>query len=58
MSDDPKTAEAVAWLRPQSIPPRQVVPALAERFGLTPVQACEVIALARGLPVRRAADAA
>lgn len=49
---------AARWLKSQSIPRPQVVPALRERFGLSAVGACEAIALSRGLPVRRAADAA
>ncbi len=50
--------QAARWLKSQTIPRPQVVPALRERFGLSAVGACEAIALARGLPVRRAADAA
>lgn len=50
--------QAAKWLKSQTIPRPQVVPALQERFGLSAVGACEAIALARGLPVRRAADAA
>ncbi len=49
--------EAARWLRSQPVPPRLAVPALRERFGLSAVEACEAIAAARGLTVRRAEDA-
>lgn len=59
MSEDQhQITEAARWLRSQTVPPRLAVPALKERFGLSAVQACEAIAAARGLPVRRASDAA
>jgi hypothetical protein len=42
-------ADAAAWLasRPDPIP--HVIPALKERFGLTGLQACQAIALARNI---------
>ena len=40
-------ADAAAWLASQPEPPAHVVPLLKERFGLTSLQACEAIALAR-----------
>jgi len=50
--------QAANWLKSQTIPRPQVVPALRERFGLSAVGACEAIAKASNLPVRRASDAA
>lgn len=50
-------SEAARWLRSQTVPPRLAVPARRERFGLTPLEACQAIAAARGLSVRRASDA-
>jgi hypothetical protein len=44
---------AADWLRCQALPVKGAVPALQARFGLSAVQACEAIALARNLPVRR-----
>lgn len=58
MADDHhQIDQAARWLRSQTVPPRLAVPALKERFGLSAVEACEAIAAARGLPVRRASDA-
>nr|WP_209848685.1 hypothetical protein [Rhizobium herbae] len=37
---------AARWLALEPSPPRPVVPALKERFGLTALQACEATALA------------
>jgi hypothetical protein len=56
--DQHQIDRAARWLRSQSVPPRLAVPALRERFGLSALEACEAIAAARGLPVRRASDAA
>lgn len=55
---DKKTAiaEAAAWLASQPEPIPHVIPALRERFGLTGLQACQAIALARQAPISRAGD--
>lgn len=58
MADDHHLIDQAArWLRLQTVPPRLAVPALKELFGLSPLEACQAIAAARGLPVRRASDA-
>ncbi len=49
---------AADWLSRQIENPGPVVPVLKERFGLSAVEACEAIALARRPPVRRKSDAA
>lgn len=50
--------KAARWLQSQTIPHPLVVQTLRERFGLSAVGACESVAKARNLPVRRASDAA
>lgn len=40
-ADNPAIGEAAAWLAGQSDPPRPLVPALRQRFGLTTLEACE-----------------
>lgn len=42
-------AGAAAWLVAQLEPIPHVIPALKERFGLTGLQACQAIALARNI---------
>ncbi len=54
----PVIDHAARWLCLNPVPRELEVKILRERFGLSTVGACEAIALARGLPVRRAADAA
>ena len=46
----PPVVEAAAWLASQPEPIPHVIPALKERFGLTALQACRAIALARQAP--------
>ncbi|KQT96969.1 hypothetical protein ASG68_08405 [Rhizobium sp. Leaf453] len=46
---------AAQWLADQCAPPRPIVPALRQRFGLAPLQACEAIARARDMKICRAA---
>lgn len=48
----PIVTEAAAWLtsQPEQIP--HVIPALKERFGLTSLEACQAIALARSAPAK------
>lgn len=46
--DDPMRAAAL-WLAAQPEPILPVIPALKERFGLTGLQACQAIALARNI---------
>ncbi|GAA4169514.1 hypothetical protein [Shinella granuli] len=46
--DDPMRAAAL-WLAAQPEPIPHVIPALKERFGLTGLQACQAIALARNI---------
>lgn len=53
--DDPMRAAAL-WLAAQPEPIPHVIPALKERFGLTGLQACQAIALARQVPISRAGD--
>lgn len=53
--EGPVTAAAL-WLRRQHPAPRLAVLALKERFQLNAIQACQAIALARGLDVRRASE--
>lgn len=48
--DDPINA-AARWLSAQPGPIPHVIPALKERFGLTGLQACQAIALARNVPI-------
>lgn len=43
-ADNPAIDEAAAWSAAQPEPPRPLVPALRERFGLTPREACEAAA--------------
>lgn len=50
---DTNTLAAARWLAAQHEPPAHVVPALKERFGLTGLQACQAIALARGAPLAK-----
>ncbi|MGZ2472626.1 hypothetical protein [Sinorhizobium medicae] len=38
--------QAAQWLADQNPPPRPIVPALKQRFGLTCLQACEAAAMA------------
>jgi hypothetical protein len=38
--------EAARWLADQHQPPRPIVPALRERFGLSAVESCEAAAMA------------
>jgi len=38
---------AAQWLADQNPHPRPAIPALQARFGLTPVEACEAVAMAR-----------
>lgn len=52
--DNPAIGEAAAWLAAQPEPPRPLVPALRQRFGLTPKEACE--AAARAQDCRRGVD--
>lgn len=47
-ADDPMRAAAF-WLAAQPEPIPHVIPALKERFGLTGLQACQAIALARNI---------
>lgn len=49
---------AAEWLSRQVRGPAAVVPVLKECFGLSAVEACEAIALARGLAARRAPNEA
>lgn len=37
--------QAAMWLADQNPPPRPIVPALKQRFGLTCLQACEAAAM-------------
>lgn len=53
--DEPMSA-AARWLAAQPEPIPHVIPALKERFGLTGLQACQAIALARQVPISRAGD--
>jgi hypothetical protein len=55
MSDtqDTRTLAAARWLAAQHEQPAHVVPALKEHFGLTGLQACQAIALARDMPTPR-----
>jgi len=46
-ADNPAIDEAAAWLAVQGEPPRPLVPALHQRFGLTPLEACEACARAQ-----------
>lgn len=46
-SDNPAIAEAAAWLAGQPEPPRPLVPALRQRFGLMSLEACGASARAR-----------
>jgi hypothetical protein len=52
-ADNPAIGEAAAWLAGQAEPPRPLVPALRQRFGLTSLEACE--AAARANDFRRGA---
>lgn len=52
-ADNPAIGEAAAWLAMQHEPPRPLIPALRQRFGLTPKEACE--AAARAQDFRRGA---
>lgn len=54
----PVIDQAARWLRSNPVPRNLEVKVLRERFGLSAIAACQVIALARNLPVRRAGDAA
>jgi hypothetical protein len=54
-ADNPAIGEAAAWLAAQHKPPRPLVPALRQRFGLSALEACEAAALAQDFR-RRAAD--
>lgn len=49
---------AADWLSQQGQNPGAVVPVLKQRFGLSAVEACEAIAMARRAPLRRKSDAA
>ncbi|ANH05037.1 hypothetical protein [Shinella sp. HZN7] len=53
----PTVAEAAAWLASQPKPIPHVIPALKERFGLTGLQACQAIALARQAPTPKTVGA-
>lgn len=44
---------AASWLADQHEPPAHVVPALKGRFGITGLQGCQAIALARGAPLAK-----
>lgn len=54
--DEPIRA-AACWLAAQPEPPAHVVPALKQRFGLTGLQACQAIALARQAPAPKTGGA-
>lgn len=47
--------QAAQWLAEQSAPPSPIIPALRQRFGLTPKEACEATALAKGFRTAREA---
>ncbi len=44
--DNESVALAAQWLASQNPPPKPVIPALKNRFGLTAVEACEAAAMA------------
>jgi len=46
-ADNPAIGEAAAWLAAQQEPPRPLIPALRQRFGLTAQEACEAAARAQ-----------
>lgn len=47
--------QAAMWLSEQNPPPRPIVPALRERFGLTALQATEAAAMAHKFRTNRKA---
>jgi hypothetical protein len=49
-------AAGALWIRRQNPPPQLAVSALKEKFRLDTVQACEAIALAKGLKIRGASE--
>lgn len=46
--------QAAQWLAEEQQPPPAIIPALRSRFGLSAVEACEAIALARDYRTRKA----
>jgi len=53
----PIVDEAAAWLASQPEPIPHVIPVLKERFGLSGLQACQAIALARQAPASKTGGA-
>lgn len=49
---DSRISEAARWLAFEKNPPRPIVPAIRDRFGLTPLQASEAIAEAQLIRAR------
>ena len=53
--NNPHVVTAAQWLADEKEPPAMAVPVLKERFGLSALEACEAIRLARNYRIVRRA---